>query len=164
MCILYIFMRALEHLIIFLHLHMFASEHFKLTLRLAFSFSNESTQEKTLVAQAYFFSKFSCLSIKERWECLNFPCSLFRVLSSSILPMKYFSCCSSNNSYSWSLSKRLLILIISFLLSLSKLRLNSSSSSSSLSFFVGFFFFLLLVIKHFPWLAKGRGLVWEVEF
>jgi hypothetical protein len=34
MCILKIFMRALEHLIIFLHLHMLASEKLKLNLEI----------------------------------------------------------------------------------------------------------------------------------
>jgi hypothetical protein len=98
-------------------------------LRLAFSFSSGATQKETLVAQAYFFSKFSCLSIKEVWECLSFSCSSFRALSSLILPMRYSSYCSSCNSCSWILSKSLLILIISFLLNLSK-----SRSSSSLDF------------------------------
>jgi hypothetical protein len=47
-------------------------------LRLAFSFSSGSTEEGTLVAQIYSFSKFYCLPIKEVWECLRFSCSSFR--------------------------------------------------------------------------------------
>jgi hypothetical protein len=60
-------------------------------LRLAFFIFSGSTQEETLVTQAYFFSNFSCLPIKEVWECLSFSCSSSRALRSSILPMTYSS-------------------------------------------------------------------------
>jgi hypothetical protein len=58
-------MRALEHIIIFLSLHMLASEHFKLSLEISILLFSGSTQEETLVARAYSFSKFFCLPIKE---------------------------------------------------------------------------------------------------
>jgi hypothetical protein len=65
-------MRAHEHLIIFLRLHMLASEHFKLSLAISILLLLVDLHKRTLVAQAYSFSEFFMFTNQGGMRVLEF--------------------------------------------------------------------------------------------